>query len=314
MITVLAGGVGAARFLRGLVGVVDEHDVAVIVNTGDDTECYGLDVCPDLDTVVYTVSGSSNPETGWGLVGETWTTMDALERYGVPTWFRIGDQDLGTHLYRTARLHQGATLSEVTSEIARAWGLSISLMPMSDDPVRTRLKLFDGSEVEFQEYFVRLHHDVAVQSVHFEGIESARPAPGVLEAIANAETIVIAPSNPILSIGPILAVAGVAQALEKRRDDVVAISPIVAGAAIKGPADHLLTELGEQASAAGIAHLLTPYASTLIIDIADEALTGKVMRNEMRCVVTNTIMGSKEVSEELARVTLASAHGLPSRS
>jgi LPPG:FO 2-phospho-L-lactate transferase len=304
MITVLAGGVGAARFLRGLIGVVDERDVAAIVNTGDDTECYGLNICPDLDTVTYTVSGSSNTETGWGLAGETWTIMEALERYGVSTWFRIGDQDLGTHLFRTARLNQGATLSEVTTEIAKAWGLSLSLMPMSDDSVRTRLTLVDGREVEFQEYFVHLHHDVAVCAVRFDGIDRARPAPGVLEAIENAETVVIAPSNPILSIGPILAVTGVA---------VVAISPIVAGAAIKGPADHLLTELGEESSAVGIAHLLTPYASTLVIDVADEALSSKVMRNEMRCIVANTIMGSKKDSEELARIALASAHSVPIR-
>jgi LPPG:FO 2-phospho-L-lactate transferase len=204
-------------------------------------------------------------------------------------------------------------LSEVTTEIAKAWGLSLSLMPMSDDSVRTRLTLVDGREVEFQEYFVHLHHDVAVCAVRFDGIDRARPAPGVLEAIENAETVVIAPSNPILSIGPILAVTGVADALKRRRDAVVAISPIVAGAAIKGPADHLLTELGEESSAVGIAHLLTPYASTLVIDVADEALSSKVMRNEMRCIVANTIMGSKKDSEELARIALASAHSVPIR-
>ncbi|HWC40151.1 MAG TPA: 2-phospho-L-lactate transferase, partial [Acidimicrobiales bacterium] len=261
MIAALAGGVGAARLLGGLVRIVAPRDVAVVVNTGDDTVLHGLHVSPDLDTVTYSLAGVVNPETGWGLTGETWATMDALERYGGETWFRLGDRDLATHLYRTQRLRDGASLSTVTSEVAASWDVGPRLLPMSDDAVRTRVTLADGAEVEFQDYFVRRRHDVEVQAVRFEGAESARPAPGVLDAIETAATIIVCPSNPIVSIGPILAVPGIEETIACRRDDTVAVSPIVAGAALKGPADRLLRELGHEASVVGVARLYARLAS-----------------------------------------------------
>ncbi|MCU1493014.1 MAG: 2-phospho-L-lactate transferase [Acidimicrobiaceae bacterium] len=307
MIAVLAGGVGAARFLVGLVGVVEPGEITAIVNTADDTVLHGLHVSPDLDTVTYTLAGAVNPATGWGLVGESFAAMDALDRYGAPTWFRLGDRDLGTHLYRTGRLAAGAHLSDVVAEVAAAWGLGLRLLPMSDDRVRTRLELVEGGEVAFQEYFVHLRHSVPVRRVRFEGAESARPAPGVLEALAEAETIVVAPSNPIVSIGPILAVPGIAEMLESRRERVVAISPIVGGTALKGPAGRLLVELGGESSVVGVARHLQARIGTLVIDEADRGLAPEVEALGMRCLVTATVMGTPEVAADLARAVLAAS-------
>ena len=316
MIAALAGGVGAARLLGGLVQVVAPPDITVIVNTGDDTILHGLHVSPDLDTVTYSLAGVVNPETGWGQAGESWAAMEALERYGGETWFRLGDRDLATHLYRTQRLRDGASLSTITSEIAASWGIGPHLLPMSDDPVRTRVTLAeaDGSlpgtrpqdrEVEFQDYFVRRRHAVEVQAVRFEGAEQARPAPGVLEAVETATTVVVCPSNPIVSIGPILAVPGIEDALARRRSDTVAVSPIVAGAALKGPADRLLTELGHEASVVGVARLYAPLASTLVVDEADAVLADRVEREGVRCVVAPTVMSSPEASAALAKVVMS---------
>ncbi len=307
MIAVLAGGVGAARLLAGLVRAVPPAEVTAIVNTGDDTELHGLHISPDLDTVTYTLAGAVNPGTGWGLAGETWQAMEALERYGGLTWFRLGDRDLATHLYRTGRLAAGATLSEVAAEVAAAWGIGARLLPMSDDRVRTRVELSDGSWVEFQEYFVKLAHSVPVRSVQFAGADASQPAPGVLEALAAAEVVLVAPSNPIVSIAPILAVPGIAEVLARRRDRVVAVSPIVAGKALKGPADRLLVELGHEASAAGVAGVLSAVAGTLVVDDADAALAGAVEARDMACVVTRTVMDNAEVAESLARTALAAA-------
>ena len=224
MITVLAGGVGAARLLRGLVLAVPAGRVTAVVNTADDVVLHGLHVSPDLDTVTYTLAEAGNPETGWGLAGETWQAMDALDRFGGPTWFRLGDRDLGTHLYRTGRLAEGAGLAAVTAEIAQAWGLEATLLPMTEDPVATMVTLDEGEgagdEVGFQEYFVRLGHSVAVRSVRFAGADAARPGPGVVEALADAEAVIIAPSNPVVSIDPLLAVPGIADALRARREGV----------------------------------------------------------------------------------------------
>ena len=304
MIAVLCGGVGAARMLSGLQAVVAPGEIVGIVNTGDDTELHGLHISPDLDTITYTLAGAANPATGWGLKGESFRAMQALERFGAITWFRLGDTDLATHLYRTGRLREGASLSEVTAEITRAFGLGARLLPMSDDPVRTWLRLADGRDVAFQEYFVKLGHAVVVASVRFEGAETARPAPGVLEALASAEMIVVAPSNPVVSIGPILAVPGVGELLAARRDTVVAVSPIVAGAALKGPADRLLVELGEQASASGVARLFRTWVGTLVIDEADADLAGQVEAAGVRCVVAATVMSTPERSAALARAVL----------
>jgi LPPG:FO 2-phospho-L-lactate transferase len=314
MIVAIAGGVGAARMLRALCAVVPPTDITAVVNTGDDVVMHGLRVSPDLDTVTYTLAGAINPETGWGLAGETWQAMTELraasaDRLG---WFNLGDRDLGTHLYRTTRLLEGATLSEVTAELAARWGVGVHLRPMSDDRVETRVVLAGpdgspGAEIGFQEYFVGRRHSVPVTSVRFDGIEAARPAPGILDALAEAETVVICPSNPIVSIGPVLGVPGVADAVAAVRDRVVAVSPIIAGRALKGPADRLLSELGYEASAVGVARMWAPWAATLVIDEADAALVGAIEATGVRAVVAPTVMSGAAESEALARVVLGAA-------
>jgi LPPG:FO 2-phospho-L-lactate transferase len=309
MITALAGGVGAARLLRGLVRVVPPTEVTAVVNTGDDTVLHGLTICPDLDTVTYTLAGLNDDERGWGLAGETWTVMDALERLGGESWFRLGDRDLATHLYRSQRLAEGAALSEVTREITAAVGIGARLLPMSDDPVRTRLTLVDGPEIGFQEYFVRRQHAVAVASVRFEGADRCRAGPGVLSALAESGLIVICPSNPVVSIGPLLAVPGIADALRERRSRVVAVSPIVAGAALKGPADRLMAELGVAPTVVGVAEMYAEVAGTLVIDEADGALADDVEALGLRCVVTPTVMRTLADAQQLSRTVLDAVSG-----
>jgi LPPG:FO 2-phospho-L-lactate transferase len=306
VLVALAGGVGAARLLAGLVDVVDPDSVTAVINTADDLVLHGLAISPDIDTVTYTLAGLDDPVQGWGLAGETWTVMGALEELGGSSWFRLGDRDLATHLYRSERLAQGASLSEVTAELARRRGLRMALLPMSDDPVRT-LVTIDApgggtEEISFQDYFVRLHHSVAVRALRFSGAEAARPAPGVLDALADAELIIGCPSNPLVSIGPLLAVPGIEDVLRTRRDDVVAVSPIVGGAALKGPADRLLRELGHEASALGVAHLYAPWVGTLVIDDVDAALAPAIEREGVRCVVTDTVMATRARAAALARV------------
>jgi LPPG:FO 2-phospho-L-lactate transferase len=310
MITALAGGVGAARLLRGLVRAVPAAEVTAVVNTADDTVLHGLTICPDLDTVTYTLAGLNDDERGWGLAGETWSAMEALERLGGQSWFRLGDRDLATHLYRTQRLADGAQLSEITAEITAALGLEIRLIPMSNDPVRTRVRLADGPEIAFQEYFVRRQHAVAVSSVRFDGADTASPAPGVLEAITGAEAVVICPSNPVVSIGPLLAVPGIADALAQRRNEVVAVSPIVAGAALRGPADRLLSELGHESSVVGVARLYASIAGTLVIDESDALLAGAVKAVGLRCVVAPTVMRTAGDAEQLSVTVLEAATGI----
>jgi LPPG:FO 2-phospho-L-lactate transferase len=304
VITALAGGVGAARMLRGLVIAGVGHDVTAVVNTGDDVVLHGLHVSPDIDTVTYTLAGMNDDERGWGLAGETWRVMEGLERLGGETWFRLGDRDLATHLYRTERLARGATLSRVTAEIAHALEVPVRLLPMSDDPVRTHITLRDGPEVSFQEYFVRRQHAVAVSAVRFAGADEAVPAPGVLEAIAQASLVLVCPSNPIVSIGPMLAVPGVPEALRARREDVVAVSPIVAGAALKGPADRMLVELGHEPTAAGVARLYADIAGTLVVDVADAGLARRIEELGVRCIVTPTVMHTPEDAAGLAKTVL----------
>jgi len=309
MITALAGGVGAARLLRGLVRIVPRTEVTAVVNTGDDTVLHGLTICPDLDTVTYTLAGMNDDERGWGLAGETWTAMEALERLGGESWFRLGDKDLATHLYRTQRLADGAPLSEVTREITAAVGIGARLLPMSDDPVRTRLTLVDGPEIAFQEYFVRRQHSVAVASVRFDGADTCRAAPGVLDALADGDVIVICPSNPVVSIGPLLAVPGIADALRQRRSRVVAVSPIVAGAALKGPADRLMAELGVAPTVVGVAQMYAEVAGTLVIDDADAALADDVEALGLDCIVAPTVMKSVADAERLSTTVLDAVSG-----
>ena len=283
MTTVLAGGVGAARYLQGLVHVTEPSSVTAIINVGDDTVLHGLHISPDIDTVTYTLAGAINPETGWGLRDETWQAMDMVERYGGPSWFRLGDRDLGTHLFRTGRLSEGAPLSTVTAEIAASWGLEMTLLPATDDPLRTMVTVEDEGEIGFQDYFVGRQHAVPVTGLRFDGADGARPAPGVLDAIAKADVVVIAPSNPLVSIGPVLAVPGLRDAVQAARARTVAISPIIAGVALKGP----------------------ELASVLVIDEADTASAAEVEAAGIGCVITRTVMASPEAAAALARATLA---------
>lgn len=313
-VAVLAGGVGAARYLNGLLSVIDAASVTAVVNTADDTTLHGLRICPDLDTVTYTLAGAIDPDRGWGLAGETWAAMEALERYAsvIPqgsdagvTWFGLGDRDLATHLYRSARLAEGATLSEVTAEIATAWGLGLAILPMSDDPVATRLLTVDGRDLAFQEYFVRDRHDVAIAEVRVEAT-AARLADAARTALRDAAVVVIAPSNPLVSIGPIRALDGVDELLASRRDSTVAISPIVGGRALKGPAARLLDELGHEASVVGVAQIYRSIAGTLVIDHADADRAGEIEDLGMRCVITDTVMSTPQIAAELGRISLVS--------
>jgi LPPG:FO 2-phospho-L-lactate transferase len=309
MITALAGGVGAARFLRGLVQVVPPAEVTAVVNTGDDDRFHGLLVCPDLDSVTYTLAGAQNPDTGWGLVDETFHTMDAMDRYGVPTWFRLGDRDLATHLFRTQLVDGGLPLSGATARIAEAWNLRTRLLPMTDDRVATRITVADPDgqerELAMQEWFVKERCEPPVVRVHFDGAASAQAGPGVLEALEAADTILVCPSNPVISIGPILAVPGVRDVLVRRRDRVVGVSPIIAGRPVKGPADRLMGPLGIDVSCVGVAQEYREFCSTLVIDSGDAARAGEVEAQGVRAVVADTLMTDARVAAALARDTLA---------
>jgi LPPG:FO 2-phospho-L-lactate transferase len=310
MILVLAGGVGAARFLKGLVQIANPADIVTVVNTGDDTELHGLSISPDIDTVTYTLADAIDPTRGWGLRDETWRAMEALARFedvrpsqsqAAPRWFNLGDQDLATHFYRTARLREGALLSDITDEIRRAFKVSVRIIPMSNDSVRTRVHLAKET-VSFQEYFVKLQHNVAVTGVEFDGADTATFIEPSL--IHNAERIIIAPSNPIVSIGPMRAMPGVDHSLAHVRHKVVAISPIVAGTALKGPADRMLAELGHEPTVVGVARLYKDICATLIIDQQDAHLADEVESTGMRCIVTDTIMSRPGVSMTLAQCAL----------
>lgn len=315
-VTVLSGGVGAARFLSGLLGVVSAQDVSAVVNTADDTELHGLNISPDLDTITYTLAGAIDPQRGWGLSGETWAAMQALDRYAAvrpptsgaaATWFNLGDRDLATHFYRTARLHEGASLTEVTSEITRAWNLDLAMLPMCDERFRTYVLRADtGEELSFQDYFVRLRHDVPIAGVRFVH-DDAQLTAAARDALVGADVVVIAPSNPLVSIGPIRELTGVDGLLEERRTSVIAISPIVGGAALKGPADRMMSELGIEPTVAGIAGLYASIADVLVIDPIDAHLAPDVERAGMRCVIHPSVMTTKTVAESLAATCLGAA-------
>jgi len=314
VLVALCGGVGAARMLSGLVRVVPPEDITAIVNVGDDMVLHGLHISPDLDTVTYTLAGMDNRDTGWGVAGETWAVMDELARIGGEDWFRLGDRDLATHLFPTGRLDAGDTLSMVTAQLCARRGITVRMLPVTDDPLRTRVTLAQasplgptGTEVAFQDYFVRLQHDVPVSDVRFEGAPATSPAPGVMASLESADTIVVCPSNPVVSIGPLLSVPGVRDALASRRTRVVAVSPIVAGAALKGPADRLMVELGTEASVVGVARLYAPWVGTLVVDVADASLAADVEAEGIRCIVAPTVMSSPERSADLARVVVDDA-------
>jgi LPPG:FO 2-phospho-L-lactate transferase len=326
-VVVLAGGYGGAKLSHGLelaraarvVGVADgatatKHlDLTIVVNTGDDLELHGLLVSPDLDTVLYTLAGLANTETGWGVHAETWSNAEMLDRYGAPTWFRLGDRDLATHLLRTQRIRAGLSLTRVTGELAAALGVTARILPMSDGPVRTRVRTDDGW-LDFQDYFVRRHHEDAVRELRFQGIEDAVPTPEVAAAIDTADVVVFAPSNPFVSIGPILRLSGVAKGIREARGrgvPVIGVSPIVGGAALRGPADRMFESLGGQASAAGVArHYAEAHPdllTTLVIDDTDAADAPAVEATGIRAALAQTVMRTDDDRQALAETVLALA-------
>jgi len=296
--------VGAAKFLRGLVRAAGQPRLGVIVNTGDDEEFYGLHVSPDLDTIVYTLAGASNPLTGWGLEGETFTTLGALARFYGPAWFNLGDRDLATHMFRTQRLRDGEPLSRITAEIARRYGVGAQVMPMSDERVRTFVKVRGRGAIPFQEYFVRRRFRGTVERIELRGASRARPLPAALGAIRSSAAVIIAPSNPFVSIGPILALRGMREAMRRARPRVAAISPIVGGKAIKGPAAKMLRALGHQASALGVARLYRDVCAVFVIDNADRRVAAAVEKLGMHAIVTDTIMADETRAARLADVVL----------
>jgi LPPG:FO 2-phospho-L-lactate transferase len=306
MIVVLAGGVGAARFLEGLVQVVPQERLTVIVNTGDDRDFYGLHVSPDLDIVMYTLAGIVDEAHGWGIRNDTYNTMQQLTRYGNEDWFMLGDRDLATHIHRTNLLHQGKTLSKVTEELRRQFGLNIRILPMSDQPVATHIQTPNGL-LHFQEYMVKRRCADEVLDVAFVGANESQPAPGVLDAIKDAEAILLAPSNPIVSIGSILTVPGIHDMLHEASGMVVAVSPIVSGAPIKGPADKLMRGLGMEVSAVGVAHCYRDFLDVMVIDEQDARLLSRIEDLGIPAVATNTIMRDSAAKAALARRVLEAA-------
>ena len=306
MIVAIAGGTGAAKLLRGLAACVDPARLTVIGNTGDDTEVWGLHVSPDLDTVTYALAGTLDVARGWGLANETFQCLRAMAGHGVDTWFSLGDRDLATHLVRTRALREGRTLSEVTATLARALGVSARLLPMSDDPVRTRLRTADGW-LSFQEYFVREKALVDVLEVVYDGADAAHPAPGVLAAIAGAEAVIVCPSNPVTSVGPVLAVPGIVRALEATRAPVVAVSPIVGDAAVSGPAARLMRARGLDVSPAGVAAGYAPWLRHLLIDARDAASAPVLEELGVRAVVSDIVMTDHESERALAAHALRAA-------
>ena len=304
-ITVIAGGVGAAKFLRGLLAVHPNQLVTAVVNVADDFRLHGLAISPDLDTVTYTLSGLVNPDTGWGRADESWRVKDELARLGGQTWFNLGDLDIALHLYRTQRLSEGASLTEVTFELCDKLGIEATLLPASNEEIRTQLKVQNQGWVDFQDYFVAQQHNVVIEDLRFEGIEAASPGPEVISSLEKSDVIVIAPSNPFVSVKPVLEIPGVVDVLRERRTEVVAISPIVGGSALKGPASRMLEELGFERNSVGIASLYRDFAGTLVIDQKDSALTSQVQSEGMRAVVTDTIMDTPERAAALAQTALA---------
>jgi len=291
--------------LRGLLKIYPNESVTALVNVADDFRLHGLAISPDLDTVTYTLSEQVNPDTGWGRAEETWRVKDELERLGGETWFSLGDLDLALHLYRTQRLDEGATLTQVTLEICTRLGIRTRVLPASNQEIHTQLKVQGQGWIDFQDYFVAQQHNVAIEELRFEGIESASPGPEVISSLEESDAIVIAPSNPFVSIKPILEISGVTDVLRERRQKVVAISPIVGGAALKGPASRMLEELGFERNSVGIASLYKDIARTLVIDEVDSELSPRIESEGMRALTTDTIMDTPIKAAALARAVLA---------
>jgi len=301
LVVALAGGVGAAKLLRGLVQLVAPHDLVVVGNTGDDVELYGLHVSPDLDIVMYTLAGIVDKRKGWGVSGDTFRCLDMLGKLGFETWFRLGDQDLAVHIIRTKMLKEGMTLSQATVGLCKMLGVKVKLIPMSDDAIRTRV-LSGESSLEFQEYFIKRGTKDEVTDVVFEGAEKAKPGQGVLEAIRMAERIVICPSNPILSISPILSIPAIRNELRNTKAYIVGVTPIVGGKAIKGPADRIMASMGLDVSAYGVAEFYKDFLDHLVIDNVDRHQKGRIEGLGVKVTVTNTIMRNLEDSVHLAKV------------
>jgi LPPG:FO 2-phospho-L-lactate transferase len=302
-VVVLSGGVGGARFLRGVVGVVDPGNVSIVGNVADDIEVLGIRVSPDLDSILYTLTGRADEERGWGRAGETWQALDTVAELGGESWFRLGDRDIGLHLVRTELLRQGVPLSEATERITHALGLEALLLPATDDPLRTFIETPAGT-FPFQTWFVARGHRDEVDAVHYAGSPDARPAPGVLDSLAAADVILIAPSNPYVSIGPILAVAEIRAALEQRTVPCVAVSPLIGGRAVKGPADRMLQRLAGGTTAAHVASCYTGLIDALVIDEADAPAD---LGRDVRSVATHTLMADAEAARRLAATALDAA-------
>ena len=312
MIVALAGGVGGAKLADGLYRGIASDELTVIVNTGDDFDLYGLHISPDADTVLYTLAGLANPETGWGIAGDTFATLEMLRRYGEDTWFLLGDRDFATHIQRTRWLRTGQTPTQVAGRLATALEVRARLLPMCDAPVATYVRTPAG-ELAFQDYFVRRHHSDEVLGIRFEGIEDAVPSDAVREAVAQAEAIVFCPSNPIVSIGPILAVPGMRDLVRAARAPRIAVSPIVGGQALRGPADRMLAGLGDEVSPLGVARLYSDLLDGIVIDNADVSLAVRITDElDMAVHVTNTIMRSEADRQRLAEETLRFAQQLAS--
>ena len=296
-VVALAGGVGGAKLVDGLSSCLPAEDLTVIVNTGDDFDHLGLRVCPDIDTVCYTLAGLANSTTGWGRQDESWNFMESLERLGGPTWFRLGDRDLATHIERTRRLREGEPLSQVVRDFCRCWGVQNAILPMSDDLVST-LVYTDEGPLPFQEYFVRRQFQPGVRGFCFQGVEEATPAPGVITALAEANLVVICPSNPWVSIDPILAVPGIREAIAERR--VVAVSPLIGGRAVKGPAAKMYAEMGIQPSALAVAQHYLGLLTGMVIDQADQNLQEAIRAENIQTLATNILMSSPSNRQRLA--------------
>jgi LPPG:FO 2-phospho-L-lactate transferase len=304
VITVIAGGVGAARFLQGLLAVHSPSQVTIVSNVGDDAEFFGLYVSPDIDAVLYHLSGLADEEQGFGLTGDTYAVLEALPRFGYETWFNLGDRDLATCIARTHLLRRGKTLTEATAELADALLVPATVLPVTNDRLRTMIRT-DEEMLEFQEYFVKRRTEGHAREIIFDGVESAVPSPGVIEAVHEADGVIITPSNPLVSIGPPLAVAGVREALRQTKAKVAAVSPIVGGKALKGPADRMLRDRGLEASAVTIGRLYEDFLDVLVIDGADGALAPEIEALGLHVVVTDTIMESMAKKSALARTVLA---------
>lgn len=309
MIVALAGGVGGAKLAQGLYQVLPEDQLTVIINTGDDFELYGLRIAPDADTVLYTLAGLANPATGWGIAGDTTATLDMLRRYGDEGWFLLGDRDFATHILRTARLRAGATPTAVLDGLARALGVRATLLPMTDDPVATLVETPAGT-LAFQEYFVHRHHQDEVRGVTFEGITASVMSEPVRQALTTAEALIFCPSNPVVSIGPILAVPGLRDLVRASTAPKVAISPIIGGQALRGPADRMLAGLGVEVSAVGVATLYRDLLQGMVIDHVDAALAPRIEALGMRVLVTETVMHEPADRARLAAEVLAFASDL----